>query len=823
MRIGPFLVSAIITGGLIYALNRPWGDKVPMPLGKFLSPQFGIWQNAEEADIDFSCDLKLEGLTGKAEVILDERLVPHVFADDDGDASFVQGFLHAKFRLWQMEFQTHAAAGRVSEIIGERALAYDRTKRRLGMVFAAESMLKEIEANSFTKKIIDAYTAGVNAYIGSLKESQLPIEYKLLNYKPEPWTNLKSALFIKQMTETLAGAADDLPFTNAKSFFSDEELKILFPQVPDSLSPIVPKGTVFPTPSIVPVKPANADSIYLGKKDTVQDQLVDLFQPDANNGSNNWAVSGSKTKTGAPILCNDPHLELSFPSIWYEMQISTSTMNAYGVSFPGIPGIVIGFNDSVAFGFTNSQRDVRDYYEIKFRDDSRQQYWFDSAWKDAGMRPETIRVKGKGDFIDTVAYTVFGPVMYDKSFPADTISFKEKNLAVRWSAHDPSNELLMWYYLDRAKNFDDYRNAIQYFTCPSQNMVFASKRNEIAIWQQGKMPALWDRQGVYVMPGEDSSYIWQGYIPMEENPHVVNPVSGYVSSANQRPVDSTYPYFIPGKYDLYRGYTINKRLDSLQQITPQDMMNLHNENHNSFASMMRPLLLAYLDETKLSADEKKMANAVSQWNLRNDFDEQGATIYQSWFDSLEVLVWKDELGKVRNFLPSERTLVEALLRDSAFRYIDNINTPEKETLFDIVTLALRKATPGLIDESNNEVLAWGKHKNTTIYHLLRTSALPFARTSLPIGGGQHIVNATQHSHGPSWKMIVHLTDKIEAYGVYPGGQSGNPGSKYYDSFVDQWAAGKYYEIWFMHAGDKLDKKAKWKMTFDRADSVEGKN
>jgi penicillin G amidase len=813
MRIVPFLVSAIITTGLVFALNKPWGDKVPMPLGKFLSPQFGIWQNAEQADNDFSADLKLQGLNGKVEVFLDDRLVPHIFAEDDGDAAFVQGYLHAKFRLWQMEFQTFAAAGRVSEIIGDKALAYDRTKRRLGMIYAAENMLKEIEANPNTKKAVDSYTAGVNSYINSLKESQLPIEYKLLNYKPEPWTNLKSALFVKQMTETLAGAVDDLPLTNARSFFSDDELKILFPQVPDSLEPIIPKGTVFPKPTVVPVKPAGADSIYLGKKDTAQ--LVDLYQPDPNNGSNNWAVAGSKTKSGAPILCNDPHLELSLPSIWYEMQVTTSTMNAYGVSFPGIPGIVIGFNDSVAFGFTNSQRDVRDYYEIKFKDDSRQQYWFNKAWKDATMRPEIIKVKGKPDIIDSVAYTVFGPVMYDKTFPADTISFKEKNLAVRWSAHDPSNELLMWYYLDRAKNYDDYCNAIKYFSCPSQNMAFASKRGDIAIWQQGHMPALWDRQGVYVMPGFDSSYMWQDYIPMEENPHVVNPERGFVSSANQRPVDSTYPYFIPGKYDLYRGYTINKRLGALQQITPQDMMNLHNENYNAFAQMMRPILLKYTDENKLSADEKKMVDMVRNWNLKNDYDEKAATVYQTWFDSLEVVVWSDELTKAKGLYPSERTLVEALLRDSAFKYIDDINTPEKETLNDAVTAALKKATPELMDEDKNDQLTWGKHKNTTIYHLLRTSAMPFARPSLHVGGGQHIVNAVQHSHGPSWRMIVQLTDKIEAYGVYPGGQSGNPGSKYYDSFVDKWAAGKYYTIWFMHAGDKLDKKVKWKMTFDK--------
>ena len=173
MRIVPFFISVIITAGLIYALNRPWGASVPMPLGKFLSPQFGIWQNAEQSDNDFTENLEFESLTGKVEVILDERLVPHVFADDDGDAAFVQGYLHAKFRLWQMEFQTFAAAGRVSEIIGERALSYDRTKRRLGMIYAAENMLKQVEANASTKKILDAYTAGVNAYIGSLKESQV--------------------------------------------------------------------------------------------------------------------------------------------------------------------------------------------------------------------------------------------------------------------------------------------------------------------------------------------------------------------------------------------------------------------------------------------------------------------------------------------------------------------------------------------------------------------------------------------------------------------------------------------------------------------------
>jgi penicillin amidase len=615
------------------------------------------------------------------------------------------------------------------------------------------------------------------------------------------------------MNETLAGNVDDLPMTTAKAFFSDEELQLLFPQSPDSLSAIVPNGTSFPAPSFIPVKPATADSLYLEKKDTAQ--LAEMFQPDRNNGSNNWAVAGSKTKSGAPILCNDPHLELSLPSIWYEMQMTTSTMNAYGVSFPGIPGIVIGFNDSIAFGFTNSQRDVRDYYEIKFKDDSRQQYWFNNDWRSSDLRPEIIKIKGKADYVDSVSYTVFGPVMYDKLFPADTITYKEKNLAVRWAAHDASNELLMWYYLDRAKNYDDYYNAIQYFSCPAQNMVFASKRGDIAIWQQGRMPAQWDRQGVYVMPGFDSSYMWQGYIARDENPHVVNPERGFVSSANQRPADTAYPYFIPGGYDLYRGYTINNVLSNLQQVTPQDMMNLHNENFNAMASMLRPVLMKYTDETRLNTEEKKMLDIVKSWNLENDYNETGPTVFHTWFDNLEKFVWHDDFKNINNLIPSERTLVEALLRDSAFKYLDNIETPEKETLFDAVTISLQKATVVLLEKEKNDKLTWGKNKNTTVYHLMKNALMPFARTGLPIGGGQHIVNATQHSHGPSWRMIVHLTDNIEAYGVYPGGQSGNPGSQFYDSFVDQWADGKYYSLWFMHAGDKLDKKVKWKMTFTK--------
>ena len=813
MRIVPLIVSAVITIGLVYVLNTRLG-KAPA-FGTFLSPQHGFWQNAEPADYDFNEQLKLPDLKGEVKVYFDDRLVPHLYADDQLDAVYVQGYLHARFRLWQMEFQTMAAAGRVSEVIGDLALNYDREQRRLGMVYAAENMLQVMEADPLTKSLCNAYTKGVNAYISQLSETELPIEYKLLGYKPEKWTNLKIALFVKAMAKTLAGNVDDLAYTNAKTFFDDEQMKVLFPAVPDSLDPIVPKGTAFDKPGIVPVAPATVDSLYFPKrKDTLTVKEIDRQHPD--NGSNNWVVSGKKTKSGAPILCNDPHLELSLPAIWYEMQMSGPDINVYGTSFPGIPGIVIGFNDSIAWGVTNSQRDVRDYYEIRFKDETKKQYWFNNQWQDTKLRVEEIHIKGKPVFYDTVAYTIFGPVMYDQSFMNEATNGKP--LAVRWKAHDPSNEALAFWKLNHAHNYNDYLEAIKGFECPAQNFVFASKSGDIAIWQQGTFPARWDRQGLYVMPGFDSSYMWQGYIPQAENPHSVNPEQGFLESANQRPVDGTYPYFIPGAYDLYRGITINRKLREMNNITVEDMKNLHNENFNALASTARPFMLKHIYDSLLTSEEKSYFKLVKDWNLLNGFEEKGTTVFMLWYDTLQNMVFNDELGqmKLQGLFPYDRTTIEALIRDSAFVYVDNIQTPQKETIGDLLVQSFKAIVPKLKELDQQQQLAWGVYKNTTIYHLLKKALLPFARQGLPIGGGRHIVNATQHNHGPSWRMIVELTKETNAYVVYPGGQSGNPGSKFYDQFVDTWAAGKYYNVWYYKKGDEENPRKRWTMTFSKS-------
>lgn len=816
MKVVPFIISTILTVALVFALNKRWGSTPAM--GKFLSPQTGFWQNAEGDGENRDEDFSFAALKGKASVYLDERLVPHVFAEQDEDAYFVQGFIHAKYRLWQMDFNSRAASGRLGEILDNEALLnYDRLQRRMGMVFAAENMLTEIAKDPFSQKVLDSYTAGINAYINTLTESTMPLEFKLLGYAPEAWTNLKTALFVKLMSSDLAGLglARDLPFTNEKSFFSQQEMALLYPQVSDSSQPIIPKGTPFDTATTKAIAPVTADSLYYNSDTSLNPVQVPKITD--IKGSNNWAVGGGKTASGAPILCNDPHLRLTLPSIWFEMQLHTPTMNVYGATFPSIPGVVIGYNDNVAFGVTNAGRDVIDYYKIKFKDESRTEYWYNGAWQPCKIKIEQVKKANGSVVVDSVAYTIFGPVLYDKTFTNGDSSLNTA-LAMRWTAHDPSNELLVWIKLDRAKSYADYEEAISHFTTPGQNFVFAAKNGDIAIWQQGRFPLRWPGQGLYIMPGDDSSYSWQGWIPQKENPHSVNPLQGFVQSANQRAVDSTYPYFIPGDYFTPRGVSAWNELSAMTNIKVDDMKRLQNNVHSTLAEDAVPFLLQHTDENYLNDGELKYLNELKNWDYNVSATAKGPTIYQAWLDSLEVQIWSDEFKRINKTVswPDEQTLFEALKRDSVFRFIDNVNTSPVETLNQQVTSAFKLAATGLAEENKENGLLWWKHKGSAIQHLLRDALKPFGRYNLQAGGWGNVLMAHTKTNGPSWRMIVSLTPETEAWGIYPSGQSGNPGSKYYDNFIDDWVSGKYYRLWMMKETEKGDKRIIGALTFSNS-------
>lgn len=827
MRVFPFLLSALFTAGLVYLfdIQLPVGNTKTPRLGYFLSPQQGFWQNAESSDISYNGNIKLQGLAGKVDVYIDDRLVPHVYAEQDNDAYYVQGYLHAKFRLWQMDFQTIAAGGRLSEVLGpdknlndSAFLKIDRFFRRLGMVYGAEQTAQYVEQNNPDMKVaIDAYAKGVNAYIKSLKPEEIPFEYKLLNYKPEEWTPLKTYLFQMYMAYDLTGrgATTDLQMTNAKNHFGYEDFDKLFTNVKDSLDPIIPKGTAFKKPAINVKQPLDVSTAYLnenrGDTSTASAPLI----PNKSNGSNNWAVSGAKTKSGRPILCNDPHLGLNLPSLWYEIQITTPTHNTYGASFPGSPAVIIGFNDSIAWGVTNAGRDVIDYYDMKFKDANMQEYWYNGEWIKATTRKEIIKVKGKPDQVENIAMTVFGPVMYDKSF--SNINSGGKNLAIRWTGLDGGSGLLAFYLLNRAHNYDDYLKAISNWNSTGQNFIFASKTGDIAIKQQAKFIARWNRQGDFIMPGTDSSYAWQGLIPIDENPMMKNPARGFVSSANQEATDPSYPYYLgsASNFPIYRGLIINRKLSGMSNITPLDMQRLQMDNYNVFAEMARPILLKYINDSLLSSQQIKYVDMLRKWDLNSDVYAKGATVFNAIWDSVEVALWADDFAKSSLPMgwPDESTLLESLLRNENYPFSDDISTPDKkETLQDAILQGVKKACANLAVLENEGKLEWAKFKDTKVSHLLKIDAL--SSLHLPIGGGRHIINATTETHGPSWRMIVHLTDDIEAYGVYPGGQNGNPGSKYYDSFVNSWATGKYYRILFLKKEQAVaHPQIKWRLSF----------
>ncbi len=800
LRIVPLLITII----LVYLLNKSYPGKPA--LGKLLDPINGCWVNAENVNKDYTQQFLLPQLQHPVEIWFDERLVPHIHAENDHDLYFALGYVHAYFRLWQMDMETRAAGGRVSEVVGEKTLKFDRTQRRKGMVFGAENSLRVMEADPRTKGMLDAYTAGINVYISSLKYRNYPLEYKLLSFAPEKWTNLKCALLLKYMADDLTGYTEDIPLTFLRDMLPKEDFDLLYPEKISGSTPVIPEGTHF-EPASLSTLPVPNDSVWTHLQ---PGDFADAGNVHDGKGSNNWALSGMRTQSGAPILCNDPHLGLNLPSLWYEAQLQTPDMNVYGVSLPGAPGIVIGFNDSISWGLTNNYRDVKDFYAVEQVKSDSNSYWFDGKQVQFVKRVERIGINGKPDFIDTINYTVQGPVIYDDHFhgPGDL----KRPLALCWMAHKSTNEFLALYLLDRAKNYSEFMDAIFNFQCPAQNMAYADKAGNIAIWGQGQFVNKWKGQGRYIMNGADKDALWKQMIPMKENPHVLNPERGYVSSANQSVTDSTYPYWYNGYFLEFRAWRINQVLNETKKATVQDMFNLQNDTYSVLAANTLPIMLRHMSGVALSPDEKKYLDTLTSWKYFLSANDIAATLYQVWWDKLYRDIWSDDFAKVPdNLWPLPERTMQLIQTDSTLKYYDDKNTPAVEGLKDMIVRSYKETIDTVAQLEKTTGLEWYKVKNTTVEHLAKLPAFSFA--DLKIGGWGNTVNAAKHDHGPSWRMVVQMSKDIEAYGVYPGGQSGNPGSKYYASFLQNWVDGKYYRLLFLPNQKQQDNnKVKYTLT-----------
>ncbi|RFS16233.1 penicillin acylase family protein [Emticicia sp. C21] len=809
MKFIKFLVSLIIAAGLTYILNRPLGA-LPA-LGKLFNPFEGFWQNGgTKSSPD---ELKLDGIKDEVSVIFDDNRVPHVFAQNEDDLYFTQGYLVAQDRLWQMEFYTLAASGRLSEVVGERAIELDRYNRRMGMAETAKKIAASYKKDDVAFKVLSAYAAGVNAYIKQLSYKDLPVEYKIIGYQPEEWSPYKTILMLMNMRQVLNGGSEDFRMSNVLAKYGPEVVKDLFPDYPIVESPIIPVGTKWEfTPVPVPAIPTEIAAKPAGKDGAV---AFNIAAPAPEIGSNNWAVGGSKSASGLPILANDPHLQLTLPSIWYQMQLSTPTMNVYGACLPGTPGVTIGFNKDIAWGVTNVGSDVMDFYQIKFKDKSQKEYWYNGAWKPTTMLIQEFKIKGKSESLkDTVYYTHHGPVLYNRASENNYAKSFPVGHAMKWVGHEEDNSDLMgFYYLNRAKNYDDYRKALTYYKAPAQNFIFADNHNDIAITPNGKLPLKWKEQGKFILDGSNPAHDWQGWIPAEQNPTVKNPPRGFVSSANQFSTDPTYPYYLGWKFaPSERGIRINERLEAMQKATIDSLRSVQNDNFNVEARRVLPDVMKIL-----AADSANTNNtayqALVKWNMKNDPYEVAPTIFERWVKELRTWVWEDDFSaqseKDPMSQPTRDRTWELIKNQPTAKWFDNINTKDKvETVEDIVRGSFKATVDSLttkLGPLNAETWAWTKVKSTDINHLGRLPG--FGRQDIPNGGGPGIVNATSETHGPSWRMVVQLDKEWpKAYGLYPGGQSGNPGSPYYDNMVDKWAKGELNELLFMKNKDEKSSK-----------------
>lgn len=756
----------------------------------------------------------VDGLKGPVEVKFDEQMVPHIFAENDYDVYFAQGFITAKDRLWQMDFQTRFASGRLSEVVGPKAIELDRYQRRMGMTYGAEKMVRVMMKDPEIKEVMEAYAAGVNAYTRSLKPADYPVEFKLLNYSPEDWKPLNSALLLKLMSATLAGGSNEFYMSNILNKYGPEITRNLFPDYPFREDPIVPNGTRWDFNSApVPLAPevlSNKDVSYQINTRELEDGI----------GSNNWALAGAKTSSGYPMLANDPHLDLTLPSIWYQIQVASPHVNVCGVSIPGSPGVIIGFNQTIAWGVTNVGADVLDWYNIKFKDLSKKEYWYKNKWNPVNLRVETIEVKGGETLTDSVYYTHHGPIVYTTEQKPDNFS-KANNIptghALRWVAHDGSNDVKTFYKLNRAKNYDDYRQALTYYSAPAQNFVFASIENDIAITSNGYFPVKWPGQGKFLMDGSDPANDWHGRIPAEQNPTIKNPPRNFVSSANQSLTDQSYPYYINWEFAAYeRGHRINKRLTVMTQANVDSLRNLQNDNYSILAENILPTLVALVNTERLNASQREGYNIVSKWNKFFNAGEVGASIFELWHKALAKEIWHDDLGdpKAPMRYPSRDRSVELLLNEPDSRWFDNVHTAQRETRADAVNASFKNTIDSLQRQYGpiNDDWKWGNVKHTNVPHLAKVAG--FGSKVLRNGGSKSSVNAMNESNGPSWRMVVALGKEVKAYGVFPGGESGNPGSPYYDDMVNTWSEGKLNELVYLKSKNDKSKNiiSTWKMS-----------
>lgn len=772
---------AVASGVVLGALHLPVSQLAAT--GVLLDPADGLYYNARHAEHPPAQRLHIPGLDAEVVVERDERGVPHIFATTDRDATMALGYVVAQDRAVQLDFLPRVAAGRLAEIYGAGALEADRFLRQTGMEMGARKLAERLaRERGLEYELTTWFAAGANAYLDGLSAAELPFECKLLGYRPDRYTPLHAARLLQYFVYDMTYRHLEPAYSVLRDRLGDAAYELLYPSHSLHYVPMIPEAPRARA-SGVRMAAATKSREALARLARMKDVLSAWGAPGYHvpKGSNNWAVSAALSGTGFPILAGDMHLELSLPAIWYEAHIVTPELNLYGVLPPGTPVVVEAFNDALGWAYTNTGADVLDHYVLQL-DSTGQQYRYGDRWRPLERRPDTLHVKDGPARIDTLLFSHFGPVI-----PMDTGA-----VALRWVAHEPGGIMRAIWNMNRAGSLEEFDAALRHFDMPAMNILYADTAGTVSIRSTGKIPIRRAGHGVGLLDGTTDRFEWTGWIPFEELPHAVQPAQGYLFSANQLPVGPGYPHYLGHDWpDAYRALRIDSLLRSRPQHDVEDFLRYQSDVHVVQRDLFVPLLEGLAG---LGRDAGAVRDRLLSWNGEASLDSEAPLAMLLFLENLRSLAW-DEAVFDDMPLPKDMTLRYLLRRGSD--WLDVAATDEKEDASMLLAMALEETAETLGREFPD--MRWGSVHHLLLRHLTQTPALSalwsgphrypgFDETVAP---GSEL----ETTHGASWRVVVDFSRRPpQGYGIYPGGQSGRPLSRYYDHHVASYVAFEHYAL-----------------------------
>ena len=776
--------------------------------------------------------IQIAGLTGEVTVIRDSMGIPHIYADNVEDLFLAQGYVHAQDRFFQMDFWRKISHGELSSMFGDTQVDTDTFIRTMGWGRLAEAQYaQESDEN---KVVLDAYAAGVNAYLATQSPADLSFEYTVLeltnrNYTPEPWTGAQSLAWGKVMAWDLGGNMDlEIQRMLAIGSVHAERVEQIFPPYPGDRNPyIVDNQDAARAGTPVDLNLSLNSTVALSSAKAGIDALNRVTGGGAETGigSNSWALSGDLTPTGAPFLMNDPHLSSQMPSIWYQVGLHCRTVSdacpydVAGFSFAGVPGVVIGHNADIAWGFTNVGPDVQDLYIEKINPQNPNQYEVNGEWVDMELRTEVIEVAG-GDPIEvTVRSTRHGPIIsgvYEPLEEFDTAGVDlpdEYAVALRWTGLDVVPSVVGPILgFNTARNFEEFQEAGLLFAAPSQNLLYADAAGNIGYQMPGNIPIRAKGDGTLPVPGWTDEYEWTGFVPYDELPAVLNPESGYIVTANNAVIDEAYPYLITKDWDYgYRARRIVDLVTSNFGIGLEDQATIQFDSFDLSADRIIPYIeLSLMSATgrELTSQDLDAISELSNWDRQNFAGSTGAAIWNATWRNLLVRTFQDELpealwpeGNSRWF-----EVVGNLLDEPLDPWWDDVTTQGLESRDDMLAAAFYDAVDELDKRLGSDVSSWtwgALHKMTFINQSFGSTGIGiiddrFNRGPYSASGSKGVVNAVgwtttegyQVNWLPSMRMLVDLGDLSRSRAIHTTGQSGHVDNEHYDDMIPLWLEGK---------------------------------